>query len=563
MAGLIAGFRTLGPVRLLALAAVAIGILGLLATMAFRAGDPPMSPLFGELETRDAAAVVAALERQRVPYRLAGGGTQVLAPTDQVARLRLLLARDGLPSGGGVGWEIFDRAESLTTSPFQQDVNRLRALEGELARTIRGLAGVRAARVHLVLPRREAFSRERGEAQASVVLAMQGAQRLDRDGVQAVLHLVATAVPGLKPQHVSIIDSRGELLARGGQALAGPAQALSQEEMRRAQELRVGRAVEELLERTLGPGRVRAEATVEMDFDRVETREERFDPENQVPRSTQSVTEQNRGVEPAPTSVATNLPGQDTPTGTASSESRQEETTNFEIGRSSRNVVRDHPVVKRLSIAVLVDGIADPPDGIWRERTAEELARIGALVRSAIGFDERRGDKVEVVSMRFVEETMATQDAGGFLGMPISPALATRLIDSGLLALVALVAIQLLGRPMVGRFTAVLAPQGALAGPGGAVGAMAGGGTGGPHGVAATLPDGSPAAPGDPAAIGQAMVGADGQPLLPGAEGMVDLANVQGQLRASAINNLVKLVNQHPDEALLVLRRWLAPEGAS
>jgi flagellar M-ring protein FliF len=538
MGGLIAGLKALGPVRLLALAGVGLGLLGLLATMAFRAGDAPMSPLFGELETRDAAAVVASLERQRIPYRLAGGGTQVLAPTDQVARLRLSLAREGLPAGGGVGWEIFDRSESLTTSPFQQDVNRLRALEGELARTIRGLSGVRSARVHLVLPRREAFSRDRGEAQASVVLAMQGAQRLDRDGVQAVLHLVATAVPGLKPQHVSIVDSRGELLARGGQALSGPAAALNQDELRRAQELRIGRAVEELLERTLGPGRVRAEATVEMDFDRVETREERFDPDNQVARSQQSVTEQNRGAEPAPTSVATNLPGQEATTGGGTSENRQEETTNFEIGRTSRNVLREHPILRRLSVAVLVDGIVEPP-AAWRERTPEELARIGALVRSAVGFDERRGDKVEVVSMRFVEEAQAPPDRPSFLGLPISPALGTRLVESGLLALVALAAILMVGRPMIGRITAVLAPQAALAGPDGDMAEV-----------------GTPGQPVD-------ALQEDGPVRLAAGDSMIDIVNVQGQLRASAINNLVQLVQQHPDEALSVLRRWLAPEGAS
>ena len=142
---------------------------------------------------------------------------------------------------------------------------------------------------------------------------MHGSGRLDREGVQAVLHLVATAVPGLKPSGISIVDSRGELLARGGQALSGPAQAgaavLSQEELRRAHEMRIGRSVEELLERTLGPGRVRAEATVEMDFDRVQLTEERFDPDNQVLRSQQSVNEQNRGAEPQPTTVAGNLPG--------------------------------------------------------------------------------------------------------------------------------------------------------------------------------------------------------------------------------------------------------------
>jgi flagellar M-ring protein FliF len=475
MGGVVAGLKGLGPKRLLALGGVGLGLLALLAVLALRAGDPLMAPLYGELEPRDAAAVVATLERQRVPYRLAAGGSQILAPADQVARLRLVLAREGLPAGGGVGWEIFDRGESLTTTPFQQDLNRLRALEGELSRTIRGLAGVRSARVHLVLPRREAFSRERGEAQASVVLAMQGAQRLDREGVQAVLHLVATAVPGLKPQNVSIVDSRGELLARGGQALAGSAQAnglpLGHDELRRAQEMRIGRAVEELLERSLGPGRVRAEATVEMDFDRVQTTEERFDPENQVARSQQSSNEQSRGAEPPPTTVAGNLPGAD-PQGSGgggSQESRQEETTNFEIGRTTRNTTREHPVIRRLSVAVLVDGVVEPgAEGggapRWRERTPEELARLATLVRGAVGFDERRGDKVEVVSMRFVEEAAsgAGEPAGPF-GLPLSAAMLTRLAESGLLALVALLAILLVGRPLVRRISASLQPQAAPA----------------------------------------------------------------------------------------------------
>lgn len=544
MGGVIAGVKALGPKRLMMLGGVGLALLGLLAVLAVRAGEPPMAPLYGELEPRDAAAVVAVLERQRIPHRLAGGGAQILAPVDQVPRLRLLLAREGLPAGGGVGWEIFDRGESLTTTPFQQDVNRLRALEGELSRTIRGLAGVRSARVHLVLPRREAFSRERGEAQASVVLSMQGAQRLDREGVQAVLHLVATAVPGLKPQNVSIVDSRGELLARGGQALSGSAQgiALSQEEMRRGQELRIARAVEELLERTLGPGRVRAEATVEMDFDRVETREERFDPDNQVPRSQQSVNEQNRGAEPPPTTVAGNLPGADPQGGgAASQENRQEETTNFEIGRSTRNVLREHPVVRRLSVAVLVDGVAEPqPNGElrWRERTPEELARLATLVRSAIGFDERRGDKVEVVSMRFVAEEAPAAEPSGLFGL-FTPAMLTRLMESALLALVALAAILLLGRPVVGRLSASLAPQPALAGSaaGGAAGAL-------PAGTdAPALPqEGNPTA-------------------LPPAEGMVSLAHVQGQMRASSLHTLTQLVEKHPDESLSVLRRWLSPEG--
>ena len=526
--------------RLLVAGGLGAGLIGLLAALWLRAGEPPMALLFGDLDQRDAGAVVASLERQRIPYRLQAGGGQILAPLDQIPRLRLALAREGLPAGGGVGWEIFDRGQSLTETPFQQNVNQLRALEGELARTIRGLAGVKAARVHLVLPRREAFSRERGEAQASVVLNMQGAQRLDREGVQAVLHLVATAVPGLRPQNISIVDSRGELLARGGQALAGPAAAATQEEMRRGQELRLARAVEELLERSLGPGRVRAEANVELDFDRVETRDERFDPENQVPRSTQSSTEQSRGSEPPPVSVAGNLPGADAPaSGGTTSENRQEETTNYEIGRSTRNTLREHPVVKRLSLAVLVDGVAEPGEGAaapkWRERTPEELQRIATLARSAIGFNEQRGDQVQVVSMRFVEEQLPVPVAERFFGLPVAPVLATRLIESALLALVALVAILLLGRPLVRRLVASLTPNVRLVPVSAAAagGSLTGGGTG---------PDGE--VPGEGAGLGS-------------------FAHIEGQMKASSVAALESLVGSHPQESLSVLRRWMhREEGA-
>ena len=547
MNAVLAQLRALGPVRLGALAGAGLLVLGLLGWFVLRAGQPPMALLYGDLDPRDAGQVVAALERARVPHRIEAGGTRILAPEDQVPRLRLSLAREGLPQGGSVGYEIFDRGESLTTTPFQQDVNRLRALEGEIARSIRGLAGVRAARVHLVLPRREAFSRDRGDAQASVVLTMQGAQRLDREGVQAVLHLVATAVPGLRPQNVSIVDSRGALLARGGQALAGPAAAMSQEEVRRTQELRIARAVEEMLERTLGPGRVRAEATVEMDFDRVQTTEERFDPDNQVPRSQQSVQESSRNAEGQPTSVQNNVPGADPAgSGGGSQESRQEETTNFEIGRTTRSTVREHPVVRRQSVAVLVDGVweaqASGP-AQFRERTAEELQRISALVRGAIGFDERRGDAVEVVSLRFAEPPSGDAAAGGMFDLSFSSTTIARLVESALFALVALIAILLVGRPAVGRLITAITP---------------------PASVPALAGDGRTAV-GGPAAAGALPGAAGAAPALEGAEAaeaMVSIGMVEGQMRASSIAKMQELVDRHPEEALSVVRRWMAPEGA-
>jgi flagellar M-ring protein FliF len=551
MGALIAQLRALGPLRLAALAGVGAAVLGLLVVLALRAGDPPMALLYGDLDPRDAGQVVAALERQRIPHRIAGGGSQVLVPEADVPRLRLMLAREGLPAGGSVGYEIFDRGESLTTTPFQQDVNRLRALEGELSRTIRGLSGVRTARVHLVLPRREPFSRERGEAQASVVLAMTGAQRLDREGVQAVLHLVAAAVPGLRPQNVSIVDSRGELLARGGQALSGPAAAQTAEELRRANEIRLARAVEDLLERTLGPGRVRAEASVEMDFDRVQTVEERFDPENQVPRSTQSSTESSRNTEPGNVSVANQLPGNDPAGGgNRQEQSRQEETTNFEIGRLTRNTTREQPAIRRISVAVLVDGVWEPVAGgppRFRERSAEELQRIAALARSAVGFSEARGDRVEVVNLRFAEPPLADAAPDGFviLGQTVPPALMGRILESAILALVALAAILLVGRPLAGRLAIALAPPPALAAAaaGGVPGVLAAGGAAG-------------VLPGE---------GGAGLASLPGAEdggdeAMVGLAKVEGQMRASSLRALAELIEKNPEGTAAVLRRWLAPE---
>jgi len=562
MGGLIAQLRAFGPLRLAAMGGVAVVTLGLLVFLALRAADPPMALLYGELEQRDAAQVVAALERQRIPHRIAGGGTQVLVPEAEVPRVRLLLAREGLPAGGSVGYEIFDRGESLTTTPFQQDMNRLRALEGELSRTIRGLAGVRNARVHLVLPRREPFSRDRGEAQASVVLTMVGAQRLDREGVQAVLHLVSTAVPGLRPQNVSIVDSRGELLARGGQALAGPAAAQGAEELRRTQELRLARAVEDLLERILGPGRVRAEAAVELDFDRVQTVEERFDPENQVPRSTQSTTETNRSSEPGNVSVQNQLPGADPgANGPRTEQSRQEETTNFEIGRMTRNTTRDQPALRRVSVAVLVDGVWEPGTGgapQWRERTPEELQRITALARSAVGFNEQRGDRVEVVSLRFAEPPPADPAPQGFtiLGQVVPTALMGRILESAILAVVALAAILLLLRPLVGRLGVALVPQPALA--------MAGGGgvvavEGGPNVTVITGPDGTQtlvAAPPGTAALPGAAAGEGAA----AEDQMVSVARVDGQMRASALQALAELVDRNPEQSVAVIRRWLAPE---
>ncbi len=539
--------------RLAVLGAVGAAVLGVILFLAVRASEPPMALLYSDLDQRDAAQIVQALERQRVPYRLGANGTQILVPTEQVPRLRLSLAAEGLPSGGSVGYEIFDRADGLTASSFQQEMNRLRALEGELARTIRSLAGVRGARVHLVLPRRDPFSRREAEAQASIVLTMSGAQRLDREQVQAIVHLVAAAVPGLKPQNISVIDNRGSLLARSGQAVGGLGLALNAEELRRAHEMRLARAVEEMLERTVGVGRVRVEATVEMDFDRVSESRESFDPDQQVARSVHSVTEESRSVDRAENvTVGNNLPNAQ-PQGAqaGSQESRTEETTNYEIGRVLRQITRDTPTVRRLSIAVLVDH-APVAGGEPRPRTAEELDRLAALVRSAVGFDDSRGDRIEVVNLRFADADPTPMADESLFGLPIGRAELVRLVETVVFGVVALLALLLVARPLAGRAIERL----------GRAGADASGSLVSVSGVAALPgPSGSQPLATTAGAAGQISSEPDALGALPEPENMIDVANIEGKLRASSIRRITELVDKHPEEAVAVVRSWMAQEN--
>jgi flagellar M-ring protein FliF len=562
--GLAASLRTLGPARLAALAGVGLAVLGLLLFLSLRGGGQPMALLYGELDLRDSAAVVQALDRARIQHRLGNGGAAVMVPADDVARARLLLASQGLPAGGSVGYEIFDRQDQLTTTGFQQNISQLRALEGEIARTIRSIQGVRNARVHLVLPKREPFQRDRQEAQASVVLTMAGAGRLDREQVAAVLHLVSSAVPGLSPRNVSIVDSRGELLARSGQAVGGMGLALNAEEIRRAQEARLSRGVEEMLERIVGPGRVRVEVAAEMDFDRITENRESFDPDQQVARSVQSNTENSRSREAQPNvSVANNLPNAEPNNAQAGSEeNRSEETTNYEIGRTVRQLVRETPSIRRLSVAVLVDHAAERGEAgaapALRPRSEAELAQLATLVKSAVGFDERRGDAVQVVNMRFAGiEEAAAPDSNMVFGL-IDRSSLTRLVETLVLGIVAVLALLLVARPAITRLLAAEAAPISIPGltpaMAGAAGALVG-----------------PAGPGVPALPGQAgnaaLTAPGGAKLLTGPgngaedERMIDVAQIEGQMRASAIRKVTELVAKHPDESLAILRGWMTAEA--
>ena len=542
MIPLLEGLKTLGPARLAAMGAVAVGLLALLAVLILRSGggSSQMSLLYADLDLRDSAQITDQLNRKHIPFRLLANGTQILVPADQVADARLALARDGLPSGGSVGYELFDRGDGLAFTEFQQKINETRALEGEIGRTIKAMRGIKQVRVHLVLPHREPFARDRQDAQASVLLTMAGAQRLDREGVQAILNLVAAAVPGLTPRNIAIVDARGDLLARAGQPTGQTAEAASADEIRRATELRLSRAVEEMLERSLGPGRVRAEAAVRMNYDRVNETQESYDPNGQVTRSSQTVTTNSKTTEQNGTvSVQNNLPNADAGAqGAGTQEGRQEETTNFEIGKTIRTLIREQPQIDRISLAVMVEGIAEPGKP-WQPLPDTDLARMTSLVKSAIGFDEKRGDQVNVVSMRFAAPDAAVPDATGLWGIKLEKQEMLTLAQTALIGIIGLLALLLVLRPMIKGITA-LAPAGAAALEG------------------QVFPSGSAqGAPGLPGAPNHLLLNGPTEE-----EGMVDIAQIEGQMRASSLRKLSEMVEKHPSASLNILRGWMARDNA-
>ena len=548
--------KALGIARLASLGAVGFAMLGLLAIIALRGPSASMTPIYSDLDPREAAQMADLLDHQKIVYQVSPAGTQISVAEPDVPRARMVLAKEGLPSGGSLGYELLDRSDGITASPYQQEINQSRALEGELARTIRGIRGVKSVRVHLVLPKREPFSRTRQESQASIQLTMSGSARLDRDGVNAIVSLVSAAVPGLKPGKVAVTDTRGNLLSRPDDTDGASPLIRSLDEARVAAEARLSHAVEDMLDMSLGAGHAHAAAAITFNYDQIHETQERFDPENQVPRSVQTVTSSSKSTEaPATVSVQNNLPNADAGNSSSgSTETHQDETTNYEIAKSVRTVIHEQPRIERLSLAVMVDGVTETKsDGKaeWHERSADDLAKINRLVRAAIGFDEKRGDKVEVLSLRFAPEPDETTDpkqallASAMQGLDLS-----RIIQAGIACLLGLAGLLLVVRPMLRQYTQLAIADGSTPS------ALAG--TLGADGMLSPVGD-QPALLGGPGE-GQSGMLADGRPR--DDENMLQIAQIDGQLRSSSIRRIAELVERHPDESLAILRNWMHEETA-
>ena len=560
MNGILATLRGLGPARLGLMGAVAAGLLAGLVMLTSRLATPPLALLYGDLDLDDSGRIVAKLEQMKIPFELRGNGAQVYVPEDQALRLRLSMAEEGLPAGGSLGYELFDRADSLGATSFVQNLNHLRALEGELARTIRTIDRVQLARVHLVMPKRELFARDQRPASASIILKMRGAARLSPAQVQAVQHLIAAAVPDLDPGNVSIVDDRGSLLSRGGDGDGAASATLA--EARAAFEAKMKSQIERLLEQSYGPGTIRAEVSAELNFDRVTTNQETYDPDSQVARSTQTREEASASSDAdgeETVSVQNNLPEAKAQQGanrTSTSKANvTEETVNYEISKTIKTQVHETGTIKRISVAVLVDGAYDVgADGqrTYKEREAAELEKLGALVKSAIGYDEARGDRVEIVNMRFAraDDELAVQEAEGFFGLGKNDFM--RIGELAAFVIVAILAMLLVLRPMLTRRAEAL--PGGLALPAGGGPAQLPAPGGGGNGALAALPSGEAEGEGGLQALGAP----GGQALaLSKSEQMIDLARIEGQVRASSVKKISELVSNHPEEAIAIMRTWM------
>jgi flagellar M-ring protein FliF len=528
-------FKAVGAARFGVMAGVAAMLTAFFLYIAGAITEPPKTILYAGLEPRDAAAVTAKLDAMNVKYDAKGDGGTILVPADQVTKLRMALAQDNLPAAG-VGYEIFDKSDAFGTTAFVQNINRLRALEGELARSVQTIDGIESARVHLVIPEREIFSRDDQTPSASVVLKTRSV--LGREQVTAIQHLVAAAVANLNAARVAIVDDRGNLLAGGDEKSGDDAGSAGQSQVATNYEDRLRQHIESILASVVGPGHVRVQVAADMNTNRSTTTSESYDPDSKVIRSTQTVqtnSSDNNGSTANAVSVANALPNAAQTGGSDSSKSSSdhtEETTNYEISKTVKTSTEDGGDVKKLSVAVVVDGSGDGAG--YKPRSAAEMTQITSLVKSAMGFDQSRGDQLQVSNMQF-----ARIDAAGGTPAPkpllgLDGAYWFKIIEASIMCVTALLIGLFVARPLIARMFAPnsAAPPQPVGGPLQAAGALSSpaGAPGASEGMAGQLPAPSPG---------------------------IDISRIEGQVRESSIKKIGEVVDGHPEEALAIIRTWL------
>lgn len=449
MQNLINNLMQLGQKRLMILGGVALGMIVALLLGVSAITTPNYATLYQNLSPATATSVEATLANAGFDARMSEDGQSVMVPANHVARARMVLAETGIPIEGDPGWELFDENSGLAMNTFMQRVNRLRAMEGELARSIQTLEGVQSARVHLVLPEREAFSRERPNPRASVIVRAVPGRTLNRKQASAIRNLVASSVAELDLGRVTVLSASGEVILAESTEGDGSSSIQSSQS---AIEERLAQEVRNMLTARVGAGNARVRVNVELTNSREVVVEQSFNPDQQVVRSTKSDVEERAGVENSGggVGVENNIPAalQDGPggSGTRSSQSRTGETVEYEIGNTRREIIREAGEVKRISVAVLVNGIYNVEDSevVYQERDTAEIERLTELVKTAVGFDAGRGDDVSVDSLRFMDYSM---EVGDPISMSIGDQIAQNIVSilRGLLGLVVVALVMILG----------------------------------------------------------------------------------------------------------------------
>jgi len=427
--GIFQRFNGLPASRKLGIALALAASIAVIVGLSLWASAPTYRVLFSNLSEKDGGAVIATLQQMNVPYRTEGGGA-ILVPADQVYDLRFKLASQGLPKGGAVGFELLDTPKFGMTQ-FQEQITYQRALEGELARTIQALAAVEQARVHLAIPKPSVFVREQQKPSASVMVNLYSGRSIEPGQVSSIVHLVSSSVPELNPAQVTVVDQAGNLLTAKQQANSGQGLDASQIDFVREMEAYYAKRIEAIIMPIVGEGNVRAEVRADLDFSESESTSESFKPnptpDQQAVRSQQSVTDINgaggnqaAGVPGALTNQppgAATAPLANAPAGAnagaatgpggaagqnAAGSSRRETTTNFEVDKTIRHVKEPLGRIKRLSAGVVINyRAAVEPDAKPAPLSPEELTQINNLVREAMGYNQARGDSVNVVNAAF------------------------------------------------------------------------------------------------------------------------------------------------------------------
>ena len=533
MNNFIQSIKNLSPGRLASIAAIVIFLISFFVYLATKLNTGDYAVLYTDLEMEDAKQIVQHLETANIKYRLTKNGTEILVPEEDVNKMRIDTADLAMASkGSNVGYEIFDNTDALGSTNFVQNVNLIRALEGELARTIRSVDHIKSARVHLVLPKRERFSREEQMPTASVVIKTDGG-KLSLESIHSIQQLIAAAVPKLDVKNVSIVDSAGNLLTNNFEDEEAVTVA-NNEALRLEQERKMSLQVQNLLEKSVGEGKVRAQVNLDMDFDQIVTNEEIYDPDSQVVRSQATVTDNSTtdNVE-QPVSVAQNIPNGDmvaAGTGSVSRKSRTEETVNYEISKVVRNKVKNSGTIKRLGVAVIVDGIYERnAEGkvVYRDRTPEEMEQIRSLVKSAVGFDAERGDMVEVANMKFASNQPEIETVSEVLIMGFTKDELIRIAEGIGVAIVAILVILLVIRPLINNAfeTNTANGEGRLLGDN---------------------------AEEDNLLLSNFLNEEDGE-----IDELINMNKIDGRIKVSSLKKINDIVEKNPDAAVNIIRGWL------